>query len=379
MMERTFDSGIWRILEQQLQRNAKQKRNLHPLLALYWLMSLAYHGVVKVRNFLYDRHWIECIRVHPLVVSIGNIAVGGTGKTPLAIALGQALCEKAKIGVLTRGYKSQTEKTRANVHFQRTIETSSDIDPSLHGDEASLLYQKIPKFHLFVGKSRAASAQWAEELGCDLLLLDDGMQHRKLHRDLEIVTLHGDQLFGGGYFLPRGLLRDEIARLATADYIVIGGKMSEETFREKERAVKEHTDAPVIGMEFSLHHFEDLSGNLHPISQGAKVSVISAIANKEQFTRQLETEKELQVLSKHFLPDHAPIRDRFVQTAWQEAFALGSSAIIVSEKDAVKMRNFRYQTLPIFVAVGRLLPTHREENYLAMIQDIENRISESRT
>lgn len=182
---------------------------LSPLSVLSWTYSAAVH----VRRALYDSGLLRAERVEGLrVISIGNVNVGGTGKTPAVLHLAEQLIRAGrKVGILTRGYGRATKEPLTFV--------GSDPLPAveLAGDEPLLLARRCPEVRLFVGADRVASAYRArDEFGLDTLLLDDGFQHRRLARDEDFVVVDESVGLGNGHMLPRGPLREPRTSLRRA-------------------------------------------------------------------------------------------------------------------------------------------------------------------
>ncbi|WP_426753144.1 tetraacyldisaccharide 4'-kinase [Myxococcus sp. Y35] len=182
---------------------------LSPLTALSW----AYAAAVHVRGALYDAGLLRAERVEGLrVISVGNVNVGGTGKTPAVLHLAEQLVRAGrKVGILTRGYGRASKEPLTFV--------GSGPQPSLElaGDEPLLLARRCPEVRLFVGADRVASAYRArDEFGLDTVLLDDGFQHRRLARDEDFVVVDESVGLGNGHMLPRGPLREPRASLRRA-------------------------------------------------------------------------------------------------------------------------------------------------------------------
>ena len=183
----------------------------------WWLMPLSfvYGAVSGSRRYLYARRLRAIDAPGPCpVVIVGNLSVGGTGKTPLVCWLVARLAERGfKPGVVTRGYGGSSSTVR--------VVDPSD-DPKVVGDEAILLARRtgVP---VAAGRDRPAAAQLLVSAGCDVIVSDDGLQHYALARDCEVVVIDGDRRFGNGWLLPAGPLRETRSRLAVADAVVVNG------------------------------------------------------------------------------------------------------------------------------------------------------------
>ncbi len=173
--------------------------------------AAGYSIAVQARNFLYSAGWLKAHRADAAVISVGNITVGGTGKTPLVIRLCKEIISDSRFqisncqcAILTRGYKSRAQETED------------------YRDEPAILAESCPEVKVIVNPDRVAGAAEAVgKFGANTLIMDDGFQHRRLARDLDIVTIDATRPFGYGKMLPAGLLREPVASLKRADAVVI--------------------------------------------------------------------------------------------------------------------------------------------------------------
>ncbi len=306
-------------------------------------LSLLYRTGVRLRNMAYDYNLVHAIKARAPVISIGNIVAGGTGKTPLVRLLASQLAEHVKVAILSRGYRSEIEKTGEVVQLapQEKVERC--------GDEPFWLASKLPMASIWVGKNRCLSAEFAVEAGAQVIILDDGMQYRRLLRDVEIVVMDGDDLFGRGYYLPRGLLRDSPARLKKADLIVVGGAKNHHAVREE---IKKYSTAPILFVQMKLK--ADL--------QNRRVGIFCAIGKPEKFMQSVRG-CGAQVVATYFKCDH----DQFTPEEL-EAFAKRSGAdlLICTEKDQVKIpQDFKAQ-LPLMPLEGELEITSGQDHWEKM-------------
>ncbi|MHC4168842.1 MAG: tetraacyldisaccharide 4'-kinase [Planctomycetota bacterium] len=170
------------------------------LRGLLRIASVDYSIVVRLRNFLYSKGWFRAHRVDAAVICIGNITVGGTGKTPLVVWLAAQTAPHSKCAILTRGYKSTQDCV----------------------DEPVMLAESCPQAQIIVNANRVAGAAEAiDKFGAEVLIMDDGFQHRRLARDLDIVAIDATQPFGYGKMLPAGLLREPVNSLKRAGAVVL--------------------------------------------------------------------------------------------------------------------------------------------------------------
>jgi len=172
------------------------------------IVTQVYRGIICLRNISYSKGWLRIHRAEVPVISIGNITTGGTGKTPLAIWFCKFLQQKKfRCAVLTRGYKTAKDPALKTQDYR---------------DESAILAESCPKAKVIVNPDRVAGAAEAvDKFGAKVLIMDDGFQHRRLARDLDIVAIDATQPFGYGKLLPAGLLREPVTALRRADAVVI--------------------------------------------------------------------------------------------------------------------------------------------------------------
>jgi tetraacyldisaccharide 4'-kinase len=286
---------------------------------------------VKLRHFAYDQKLLSIYRSSLPVISVGNILAGGAGKTPFVCLLARLLCRRAKVAILLRGYRSAAEK-RA---LPRVVHPSDCAD--LCGDEALLLKHKFPEVEVIVGKDRVAGARMAEERGAEVILLDDGMQHRRLHRDCDIALLPADDPFGEKTsFLPGGFLRDTRGRLAKVDLIGLTNVRDAEQFVELKQCVAEYTRAPVFGLQQKVVGGEKIVGK--------KVALFCAIGRPHRFIRTVQ-ELGAEIVHMQIAPDHRKLPPGFEKEALQK----GADLLVCTEKDAVKMTQ---EQASLFCVIG---------------------------
>ncbi len=312
-------------------------------------LSYLYQGGIALRNRFYDRGWIKSVDIGLPVVSVGNIVAGGTGKTPLVKLLAEIFQETGKVAILSRGYKSEAERRG------ETMLVSSEADVFQCGDEPFWLSSQLPRVQVWVGKNRIVSAFRAKQDGCDLIILDDGMQHRALKRDFEIVVVDGKDPFGKGFFLPRGFLRDSPDRLKNADLIVVI-----EPTPEIEKKIRMYTDAPMVFMQIKT-----------PVKlQGKKVGVFCAIGRPERFLKTVQ-EAGGEVIASFFKPDH----DRFhPEELFRFAEKSKADMLLCTEKDYVKIPVNFSCGIPLQRIPSQLKIMQGEETWEKFLTTIQKRI-----
>lgn len=280
-------------------------------------LSIVFRLGVTLRGWMYAAGWLRVRRVDAPVVIVGNLTVGGSGKTPLVAWLAQRLGATFKVGILLRGYGG-TAHGPVQVGPQTSWEEV--------GDEARLL-ASLTGADVVVARDRVAGAERLAALGANLILCDDGLQHLRLARECEIVVVDGQRGFGNGALLPKGPLREGISRLKTVDVIVVNGEGGARG-RIGERP------QPVLTMHLTPLRVESVSGREPPLSldwlRGRSVHAVAGLGNPARF---FATLRELGAqVREHPLPDH----HRYAASDLE----FGDTVpVVMSAKDAVKCRS----------------------------------------
>jgi len=288
------------------------------LLPLSWLFA----GAVALRRSLYRRGVLAATRVGAPVVVIGNITVGGTGKTPLVIALAHALAEHGRHpGIVSRGYGASGDAPR---------EVKPGDDPADVGDESLLLATAgVP---VLVARDRVAAAQalLAAHPSCDVILADDGLQHYPLARDVEVVVVDGTRGFGNGRLLPAGPLREPQPRAEEADAVVT--LVAEAAPREPRAAGEDGRRTTMTHMPIAFRNLADPSRSADPSTwPRGTVHAVAGTGHPQRFF-DLLARMGIEAVP-HAFPDH----HAFVP---QDLDFAGTGAIVMTAKDAVKCARF---------------------------------------
>ncbi len=287
----------------------------NPLKWLLWPLSWVYTVVVIVRRRLYRLGLLKSERVDVPVVIVGNLSVGGTGKTPVVIWLAQRLRERGyRPGVICSGYGGGSET------WPQWVE--ADSDAGAVGDEAVLLARRAG-CPVVAGRDRVAAAkQLLERAQIDILLADDGLQHYRLRRDVELAVVDGVRGLGNGWCLPAGPLREPPSRLREVDAVIVnGGRWGHAGVFRADMAVTAVTRL-LDGAAGRLADFE-----------GRTVHAVAAIGHPQRFFDLLEDQGL--IVEPHPLLDHAEL------TAADLRFA-EPGAVVITEKDAVKCREIAH-------------------------------------
>lgn len=311
------------------------------LLPLSWLFK----GLVTLRRFLYRHHIIKSFRFEVPVIVVGNITVGGTGKTPLVIWLAHFLVAQGlRPGIVTRGYGGKKI-------LEYPCRVTSEITPAMVGDEAVLLAERSA-CPVVVYKNRVLAVKdLLAHTDCNIVITDDGLQHYRLARDIEIAVVDAERELGNRCFLPAGPLRESPSRLKKVDFVVQHGKMQHGLLTMQ-----------LVGNDlFSL-----TDKTLKVACQDFTHKVVHAVAGIGHPKRFFATlrEKGLEVI-EHVFPDHY----LYAADDFQFADAL---PIIMTEKDAVKCKSFadqRFWCMPVDVNIDKafqvaLLASLNEKNIL---------------
>ncbi len=220
-------------------------------------VSALYGGAVAVRNFSYDRGLLKVRKLPALVVSVGNISVGGSGKTPFAMYLADKLLLLGKRpAVLSRGYKRLTDEL-----VVACPEKGYQADAETMGDEPMLISHRLPQIPVAVHADRyRAGMAVLERFGADVFILDDGLQYRELHRDLDFVLMNHALSDLNDTYLPTGNLRDSKRRLMQADVVVLTAHTSFAAGADRTSILARYTGAPVSGISFVASDLSDHAG-----------------------------------------------------------------------------------------------------------------------
>ena len=328
-------------------------------------LSKVFLIVVKGRRWLYEA---RIIRDHPLgvqVITVGNLTVGGTGKTPVVEKFARVLTDQGrKVAVLSRGYRSKPpplpQRLRDNLLFRKETtppRVVSDgksllLNSDDAGDEPYMLASNLKDVVVLTDKDRVKSGRYAiEQFGCDILLLDDGFQYWKLSgRRHDIVLVDAQQPFGNEHLLPRGTLREPPEHIQRANTIFIT-KSSGESNSLRARIRKYNPHAGIIECVHWPLFFEDVFNpeqreNIGWL-KGKKVATLSGIAQPESFEQSLLQQGAELVYTKRFADHHRFVQQEVLNTI-NRAKKRRAEVIITTQKDAVRFPKIDRRDLPIY-------------------------------
>lgn len=351
-----------------------RRRGVFPFLlkGVLWLLSFPFQLVVAIRNCFFDRGWLRCYTPPvPLVISVGNITTGGTGKTPATLMIAEEFQKETKLAVLSRGYRSQAEKS--SIPLVLSKENGVMHPASFCGDEPYLLAQNLPRAHVIVGKDRFQSSKIAARLGVQVILLDDGMQHRGIARDFEVVVMDLLDPFGQGYFLPRGLLREGKKALSRADLIILNHLENMNQFEGVKRQISSATSAPVVGTKLEILGAYYLDDTEVPFKKKTKVGIFCGIAHPEYFRKTIDR-LGFEVVDEWFFPDHDALDLEQLIPFSKRCQEKGASLLLCTEKDRVKLTDVEACCLPIGWIKARLSVVEGVEHWNQFILRAKNKI-----
>ena len=288
------------------------------------IFTYPYLAVLNTRNILYKNGIIKSIRLPVKIISIGNITTGGTGKTPLVEFTAKYLNEMGKkVAILSRGYGGNNSSQESNDNVN---------------DECLTLRENLQDVPVLAGKDRVKNGERAiRDYAADCLILDDGFQHLKLKRDLDIVVIDSLNPFGGENLIPRGSLREPLRNLGRADLFVIShcNQSNEQTIKSiytKLEHINSH--APVCESIHKPVHIENTTDGsiLEPEwLKGKRIYGLSAIGNPESFAFTLEG-LEADLIKHRVFNDHHVYTKEEIDDVISEAKSLGADAIVVTQK-----------------------------------------------
>ncbi len=319
---------------------------------------------VKIRRWLYNFRILRDKTLGVQVIAIGNLTVGGTGKTPVVEKFARELQSAGrKVAILSRGYRSKP--VPIHTKFLNKILLREDhtpprivsdgksllLDSELAGDEPYMLASNLKDVVVLVDKDRVKSGRYAiEKYGCDTLLLDDGFQYWNLRgRRHDVVLIDRQQPFGNEHLLPRGTLREPPSHLARAHTIFIT-KSDGQTAELRERIAKLNSTAAVIECVHQPLYFEDVfTGERKGLEllAGKKVASLSGIAQPESFEQSLVNLGGELVYSKRFADHHRFSQQEILNTI-NRAKKRQAEMIVTTQKDAVRFPKIDRRDLPFY-------------------------------
>lgn len=327
-------------------------------------LSGVWAGAVKLRLLLFRKRLMREHNLGCLVVSIGNLTVGGTGKTPVVELFARALSEQGRrVAILSRGYKSEKPSLLQRLKSRVTGKTLvlpprevSDgknllLDSRMSGDEPYMLAANLQDVVVLVDKDRVKSGSWAiRKFGVDTLLLDDGLQYLRLKHHRDIILVDRTAPFGTGYLLPRGTLREPPENLRRAHYIFITKCNNESNDELIHRIRKYNRTAEIIECKHAPRYLQNVYSQERlelDVLENAYIGTMCGIAVPSSFENLLEELGANIISSRHFT-DHHRYREQEVLTFINHCVDRDLAMIVTTEKDAVRLPEIARTDVPIF-------------------------------
>jgi tetraacyldisaccharide 4''-kinase len=313
-----------------------------PVKIIAYGLSFFYRLIINFRNWLYDHKILKEVVFSCPVISVGNISVGGTGKTPCVIMLAQMLQENGfKPAILSRGYGGKSINPVNIVSDGHKIL----LDSRIAGDEPFLIAQTLKGIPVITGAKRIVTGKIAvDQFGADMLICDDAMQHRQIFRDINLVLLDSRSLSGKNYLLPRGRLREPITELKRASAILLT-RTNEADAQQINNQTEKSFKIENIPIFRSIHRPQDIvSGDYSeqkPLSElkGKKIFAFCGIANPDSFRKTL-SDVQAQVLSFDIFPDHHRYSISELGKIKSEFIDCRADFIVSTQKDGARLQEF---------------------------------------
>jgi len=350
----------------QLELKIKQIMNgdkcvkISPMVIILSFLSIMYGNIVRLRHALYSWGFVKTKQLPCTVVSIGNITVGGTGKTPMTIYVARLLEQLGyNVAVISRGYKGKAENSGGVISEGDTF--LMDVDDT--GDEPIMMAVQLKNIPVLVGKRRFEMGMLAiQKFDSNIILLDDAFQHLKLKRDIDIVLLDSERPLGNTYMLPRGVLRERVSGLMRGDAFIMtrydqktDSSLNYQTVFSDFIIKEKISDGPVFKSFHTPYCFKVDKNSLFPIEKitqtslsndftflkHRKVLVFSGIAGNHHFRRTVD---DTSCIISEFMgfPDHYRYSNTDLENIVSKAKTLKVEYIITTEKDYMRI----YQSLP---------------------------------
>ncbi|MDD5351040.1 MAG: tetraacyldisaccharide 4'-kinase [Chthoniobacteraceae bacterium] len=334
------------------------------LRGVLWVLSGGFLGIVQMRLRFYRKRLLRERTLGCMVISIGNLTVGGTGKTPVVEKFARALqAGGRRVAILSRGYKSKKppllkrfmNRLGAAEEFVPRIVSDGKsllLDSQLAGDEPYMLAKNVPEVVVLVDRDRVKSGLYAiEKMGCDTLLLDDGLQYLRLRHRLDVVLVDSQAPFGNEYLLPRGTLREPPPNLRRASYIFITKCVpGADNSALIERIRRYNRTAEIVECTHSPRYLENVfTGERQPLTylKGRYIGALSAIARPESFEDGLCKLGAKIELTRHFA-DHHRFSEKDIAGFIRRCVNRDVDAILTTEKDCVRFPRLQDMELPVY-------------------------------
>ncbi len=345
-------------------RGRRRKRD-RAVRGLLFVLSRAYRAITQLRLSLYRERILRQHLPGCLVISIGNLTVGGTGKTPVVEVFAKTLAAKGRrVAILSRGYRSKGPSLLATLKCRmlhpdrepppRVVSDGRHLllDSAVSGDEPYMLASNLPQVSVVVDKDRVKSSKYAtRHLGCDTLVLDDGFQYLRLKPRLNILLVDSTNPFHNHHLLPRGFLREPVKNLRRADYVFLTKSNGGSHLRHLKRFIAKHNPrAEIIECTHRPQYLENVytqERRTLDFLVGQRIAAISGIAVPESFEAFLKKLGGELVHTERYVDHHRYHQQELIDFI-NASLSCQASIILTTEKDAVRFPKMLRQDLPIF-------------------------------
>jgi len=327
-------------------------------------LSRIYRAAVQLRLFLYDKGILRHHMLGCQVISVGNVTVGGTGKTPVVEAFARELArEGRRVAILSRGYRKEEPPwlqrfiDRITLRdLRRPPRVVSDgkellLNSAMSGDEPYMLASNLPNVVVLVDRNRVKSGRHAiRTLGCDTLVLDDGFQYMHLKSRIQVVLVDKTNPFGNGNVLPRGLLREPVKNIKRATFLFITKSDGRDSSALRAQLRALNPKAEIVECHHCARHLKNLfTEEVKDLEflKGRKITVVSGIAVPSGFERELR-DRGAAIIDNNRFADHHRYSQQEIIDIVNKSKEIGAEAIITTEKDAVRFPRLNRRDVPIY-------------------------------
>lgn len=319
---------------------------------IYFLypFSFIYASVMYIRNLFFDVRLFRSKKLSAPVISVGNLTTGGAGKTPAVVSIARQLqAYGCKVGVVGRGYK---RASRGYVLVSDGVNVL--VDAERGGDEPVMLAHALPGAIVAVDENRCRGGEYIiENFPVDVIILDDGFQHRALHRDLDIVLINASRQDHLRAHIPVGRLRERMQSLQRADIVLITKYTNDRVYESIEHVVQRYAAAPILGLKFRPAGCVDVfrQGEM-PIEKliTKTAYLFSGIAETEDFHKTVR-DLHITVQGVRWFKDHHRFGEEDIRRLLKKAEASGADILLTTEKDAVRLNSYKdlfIQRIPLY-------------------------------
>lgn len=349
------------------------------------LLSYIFYGIVKLRYFLYQKGIFRHKTLGCLIVVVGNLTLGGTGKTPVVERFARTLQARGrKVAILSRGYRSKKEPlwrkgwrllSHRSQYPPRIVSDGKTVrlDSENAGDEPYMLAKNLPGIVVLVDKNRVKAGAYAiKKFQVDTLILDDGFQYLPMKGQMNLLLIDQSNPFGNEALLPRGILREPISHLKRASFIFLTKSTLEPDVKLENKIRKHH---PNIEMIACCHRPKFLRSipqeKEYPLTtlKGMRVGYFCGIASPSSFEKFLEDQNAEIVIYQHFI-DHHRFKKEEIRQFFQAALEQKAEAIITTEKDFVRLPRDFSPTIPCFYLRMEIGIIRGAENFEAAVNKV---------